>query len=276
MGVPIIKKIHALTNRFLRIGGARGNGLKHEAGSIDVRNFDDTEFQNIRAKDADGTDGRHAVTWQNLKKAQPLIEFGFDGAEVPAVGTNTGKFGMCHTSGEIWAAGDIAFDTGEAIEKIPVFRGIQISTNVAIEGTVSLIANGLYVAESAGAPYSWRLKGDGVPVAAAAKIIRMAFDRTDVESTTPIPAGAEVFEVITNIETPYDNDAKIEIAMGDTDELILQSVDDNDATYAASYISEPLAVVAPANAGVVKVKFSNTPTIGKGSVVIRYAEQFYN
>lgn len=85
------------------------------------------------------------------------IQFSF-GAVPPAPGANSGKYGFCHTTGPIFPAGTVVFDNVAELVNVTK-KGTTISPRVNIVGTVSLLANNIYYAMTATAPYSWTGKG---------------------------------------------------------------------------------------------------------------------
>ena len=94
----------------------------------------------------------------DVKRLCPLIEFAFDGAAAPAAGTNTGKYGFCHTTGGSYVAGTIYYDDGATLTAITHSKGMRLVTAVAAAGTVTLINDAVYVAETGTAPFTWTLK----------------------------------------------------------------------------------------------------------------------
>ena len=102
-----------------------------------------------------GDNGEH---W-TIGDSPLLIRFNFNGNNPPFVGSNTGKYGICHTSGGSYTAGALYYDDGNSITIVTVFSGLSIITSADISGTISLSANLLYTAESNIAPYSWTAKG---------------------------------------------------------------------------------------------------------------------
>lgn len=261
-----------------QVGGPTGNMAKNTGDGMAVRNAADDAYANVSVKPATGSFDAHAITWRDHRDGDPLIQFSFAGASPPTPGDHTGAYGFCHTSGGSYSAGQIYYDTGGAIVTVKVFVGMHLSTGSAVTGTVSLNANGIYVAHSGSAPFTWTLKGDGAPaLAGIARLIRLAIDTSAEKlSTTAIPAGSTIIDVTTDIRTPYDNDATISVIVdGTVSDLTLQSATENDPSIAAIYISEPLNPQVDSDSeGLVKVTISNGPSTGAGFVYVNYTTDF--
>ena len=135
-------------------------------------------------------------------------------------------------------------------------------------------ANGLYVAHSAAAPYTWTLKGDGIPQSIGyPHVIELAIDTAASKtSTTSIPSGSKVLSVSTNITTAYDNGATVQIVVdGAVSDLTIQATTENDPTNVGIYDSEPVDMTVDGDTeGPVKVNIANTPSTGAGTVLITY------
>lgn len=261
-----------------QVGGPSGNMAKNVNDGLAARSSDDDAYVNMSVKPASGNSDNHALTWRDHRDGDPLIQFSFDGSSPPSPGDHTGAYGFCHTSGGAYSAGQIYYDTGAAIVTVKVFVGMKIATGSAVTGTVSLNANGIYVAHSGSAPFTWTLKGDGAPaMSGISRMIKLAIDTSAEKlSTTAIPAGSTILDVSTDIRTPYDNDATIAVIIdGAVSDLTLQSTSENDPGVAALYISEPLNPLVDADSeGLVKVTITNAPSTGSGYVLINYTTDF--
>jgi hypothetical protein len=204
-----------------------------------------------------------------------LISFSFTGASPPSPGDNTGKFGFAHTSGGSYTAGDVVYDSGTALLKIPVSVCTMLTTGVAVSGTVSLIDNGLYALEDG----SWTLKGDGGSSSTGLqRVISVAWvgtgGATSVSSTTAIPSGAIVTRVANKVTTGLDGSGTILVVVdGTADETILATADSDSATV-GEYENYEKHVITSGNEGVVKVTVGGTPTVGAGLVLVEYVVPF--
>ena len=257
---------------FFRIGGPSGPGVKRNADELEIRNSGDTAYANLRAAQASGSVDEQVVNWKDARDFNPLISFSFDGASAPAAGTNTGKYGFCHTSGGSYTAGQVYYDNGTSLEAIKVFVGMRIFTTTAINGTVSLIANGVYAAEAATAPYSWTLKG-GSGDTGTEKVIGIDIGtNSSYTSTTNIPEDAVIMNIFLGITTEYDNNATIAVVLdGNTDQTLMDT-DENDPSVAAAYYGQSGHKVTSDTEGPVRVDVSGSPTVGEGTVYVEYSE----
>ncbi|MBA3015480.1 MAG: hypothetical protein KKD63_16850 [Proteobacteria bacterium] len=270
----IFKTIKGIMGSLFQIGGPSGNQIKNQSDGLAIRNAADSAHQNMSIKQASGSVPAHAVNWQDLRDQSPLMQFSFDGATAPSGGSNTGTYGFCHTSGGSYTAGQVYYDSGTALVAIKTFIGMTITTGSAITGTVSLSANGLYVAHSAAAPYTWTLKGDGIPQSIGyPHVIELALDTAaSKSSSTSIPAGSKIMSVSTNITSAYDNSAGIQIVVdGVVSELTIQATNENDPATVGIYDSEPVDMTVDSDTeGHVKLIISNTPSTGAGTVLVTY------
>ena len=272
--MALFKTIRGVMGSLFQVGGPAGNQVKNAANAIEIRNNDDSAYQNLNALKADGSDVNHVTTYQNLRDSDALIEFSFDGGSAPAAGTNTGQYGFCHTSGGSYTAGEVCYDDGSSLTAIPIKKGSKIATTSSVSGTVSLIANGLYIATAAAAPFSWTLKGDG-STAATLKTIELSLGtNATYSSTTAIPDGSKIMEVHLDVDASYDNSATIQVIVDGTSDLTILDTDENDPETVGTYSVEPLSDVDASTEGVVTINISNTPTTGAATAYIRYAESF--
>ncbi len=259
---------------LFQVGGPSGSNLKNETSGISVRNSDDSDYANVLIAQADGATEEHGINWLDLVSSSPLIQFDFDGSTPPSAGDNTGNFGLCHTSGGIYSAGQIFFDTGSALEatKIPV--GTQITTTTAISGTISMIADGLYVSASASAPYSWTLKGSGdLAGTGYFRVISIPVGTdASTSSTTSLPSGSVVYSVGTAVTTAYDNAATISVVVdGSVSDLTIQDTDENYPAEENTYLTETEAgEVDSDTSGVITINVGNTPSVGACTVNVNY------
>jgi hypothetical protein len=258
---------------LFHIGGPKGNILKNSTDGLSVRTAADDDVANIRIKQASGSVDTHGINWLDLRDANVLIQFSFDGGSAPTPGTNTSTYGFCHTSGGAYTAGQIYFDDGTELRATKIHVGTRITTGSEVNGTVSLNANGIYVAHSGTAPFSWTLKGDGTPEGAGYfRVIQVPIDTSaSKSSTTSIPDGGQVYSVSTSIDTPYDNGAQIQVIVDGTSDLTVQPADENDPSEANVYLSEVEdGAISATTEGPVTVNISNTPSTGSGTVSVYY------
>ncbi len=269
----IFKNMLGTMKGIFHIGGPSGNVIKNDTDGLAVRNSADDAFKNILIDQASGAVDEHGVNYLDLKDTDVLIQFNFDGAAAPAPGANTGTYGFCHTSGGASSGGQVYYDDGVALRPIKLHVGSQITTGSAITGTVSLGANGIYVAHSGGAPYTWTLKGDGSPGGDGYfRVLEIPIDTTaSKSSSTAIPDGAVVYSAGTKITTGYDNGATIQVLVDGSSDLTIQTTDENDPAIPNSYSSEVEdGHVTATTEGPVTVNIANAPSTGAGVVSVYY------
>ncbi|MEA3391379.1 MAG: hypothetical protein U9Q91_00210 [Candidatus Marinimicrobia bacterium] len=272
--MSVYKNFIGTMKGLFHISGPSGNALKNASDGIEVRNAADSAFQNINVKQASGLVSEHGINWLDLRDANVLVQFNFDGGSAPAAGANTGTYGFCHTSGGSYTAGQLYYDDGTTLRATKIHVGTRITTGSAVVGTVSLNANGVYAAHSSTAPFSWTLKGDGMAGGTGViKTIEIPIDTSATKSSTSsIPDGAEVFRVSTKITTAYDNSATIEVLVDGTSDLTIQPTDENDPSTTNMYESDvESGIITSSNEGVVTVNIANTPSAGAGSVLVEFA-----
>jgi hypothetical protein len=93
-----------------------------------------------------------------------ILEKGFDGGSVPTEFFGAGgKMVICHTSGNGYIAGGIYIVrvNEQSADKLPTAMGdLAVSKNAFI-GSVGMLPDTLYVAESLDPPYAWSSLGSG-------------------------------------------------------------------------------------------------------------------
>lgn len=273
--MSIFRNFSGTVKSLFHIGGPNGNALKNVSDGVSVRNSADSALQNLTIKAASGASNDHAVSWMDLRDASPLISFSFDGASAPAPADNTGTYGICHTTGGAYSAGQLYFDTGTAIRAIKIPAGTTVTTSSAVDGDVSLIANGIYCAHSATAPYTWTLKGDGLSSGTGlSKLLEIALGTSaSYTSTSGIPSGAEILWAKLRIDTPYSAGTTGGAVLdGTVSDLTVVSDTDVDMTKAATYLLdvEDGAVTADTE-GSIKFTIAGGPGAGAGVLLVSFA-----
>jgi hypothetical protein len=256
------------------IGKSNKTKLKNNSAILELRNTGDSAFLIFRSLDANSTASpadNDAVTFFDLKSSDVLIEFDFDGASAPAGGSNTGKFGFCHTTGGAYTQGRVYYDTGSAL--LEVKHVTKLATTTAITGTISLNANGIYYKQAG----TWTLKGDGASSGTGnKKAIKLTFAYTDtsVNSTTSLANGTQI-DKITVVKLVAFNGTAPTLAIkvdGATDLPILATAD-NDLKSTTTDVSLDAYLVESANAGVVNLAIvSDSSSAGSGYVLVEYSE----
>ena len=264
--------ITGVLQNLFGIGGNSGVNLKNSSGTLEARNAGDSAYVRARALEIQTSNGLNdVVTLLDLKANTAGIEFDFTGASAPAPNANLNKFGFCHTSGGAYTAGDVVYDNGTSLLTIPTEVVHRLTTTTTITGTISLIANGFYVNDSAG----WTLKGDGSGSSTGTlKIVKLSYAYTDatIDSTTDIPSGSVVLDVVNNVKTAFDGTAPtIAVTINGSTPLTVMSTAESDVTNIAEYEVGEINEVAAANAG--KARITITPdssTVGAGDVYVSF------
>jgi hypothetical protein len=201
----VYKNLKGTTEPGLHINGPDGAQITEAAGVLSARNAADAAYAKLRIADVPTSSSNlaDAANLLMLRGRVADIEFSFDGGGVvPSPGANTSKFGICHTTGGSYTAGDVVFDTGTALQLMPSNVVTHLTTRGIITGGISFIANGIYARQGAG----WILKGDGTPsYAGVQRSIEVPYGTsTPVVSTTVIEEGARVIEVCNEVLEAFD------------------------------------------------------------------------
>lgn len=261
-----------------QVGGPLGPAIEKDGNNFAVKD-PSGNVVNMSLKDAAADS--HAATLRDVKRtANVLIEFHFNGASAPVAGTNTGQYGICGKTGGTFNAGEIVYDDGASLTKIPVYKGMTITTACAVTGVgyeVSLVDNGFYAAESATNPYNWTMKGDGTATETGmSKKVRLDLGLNTVNSTSAIPLGSIIDKVELVIKEPYVDGTTIRVCVSGVVLTELMGIDENCPQVANSYIVEPGIQITEADqAGVIHVPIANAATEGSGFVVITYCANFF-
>lgn len=269
----IFKNIQGTLLNIFKIGGNSGIGLKNNSAVAEVKTAADDAFVVLRAKEIQSSNAINDVpTLLDLKGRIANIQFSFEGATAPAAGANTGKFGFCKTSGGSYTAGDVVYDTGTVLMKIPSAVVNAITVDGAVSGgTISLIDNGLYVNDAG----TWTLKGDGSGTATGAlKAIEISYDFEDatVSSTTALVDGDRVVRVINLVSQAFNGTAPTLLVQADgTSDLSLMATTESDLKTANQYEVEDIKSITADYAGVVKLTVTpDSSSAGTGKVLVFY------
>ena len=155
----IFKKLYGIVDSYFQLGiGATSHGIADNLNGIEARTNADNARSNFITNQA--TLDEHCSNYLDLKQRVILLEFSFDGTTGIA-GAVAGQYGICHTTGGSYTAGDIYLATGATTGTLVTVYKMQTVVNVtAFSGTVSMNANSFYVATSETAPYGWTITGD--------------------------------------------------------------------------------------------------------------------
>ena len=258
----------------IRLGGRNGARLKNNAGNFEVRLADDSDFANISV--AEPTAQEHATTRKYVRERAVRVAHGFDGSSVPAAGTYTGEYIVCTNAGGSYVIGDLAYDDGTTVTRIPAEEGRQLNVTAAITGTsVSFDADSIYVWDSASS--SWIKIGDVGGFTGAIRETTISFtyadDGTAVSASTDIPANAVVLECRVEVQTAFNGtNPTIEVGYsGSTDAFMPSS--DNYADEVGTYVETQQTNVG-ASAVTPQVLFQTSATdatAGAGVAYIAFA-----
>lgn len=261
------QNLSGIAENSFQIGGKAGYKWAVDTDGLKLVNAAGTTFVMVTAAGADGTDVAHLSSWLNTMSTVARIDFGFDGASPPAAGTNTGKFGLCHTTGGTYLAGEIVYDDGTALLVQPIGRHI-IVPSVNITGTVTLGADKAYYNKTNTAPYTWTLCGDGSGTGTVKHITETAALAASTSSTESCLDGARLSSCYAVIGTAYDNSAVITISLGS---LTIGTISAADAATTGRFDFAPDSV-AIATGGTLTIAISPTPTVGSVTVDAFYSD----
>jgi hypothetical protein len=273
----IFQKIVGITGDLFTLGNdGTAHSVKNHADGVQMVDPDGTTLANAVIKRAASDD--HAAAYLDVKERCFDIEFSFPGGTPPS--GNTGKYGICHTDGGIYTAGQIYLDvTGTPpLTAVTVYKGAILTTRDAVTGTVNLITNGVYVAQSGSGNYTWTLKGDGAASDTGyVKTISVPFTNatigTPVSSGAIIPVGAKIVRVMVNVTVAFTGGAAptclaVVYNVGGVTNLSLTT--DSALGVASQYDVLDLVTVATSRSGPVKVTIGGTATAGAGEVLVQY------
>jgi hypothetical protein len=267
------ENLKGIMGSLWQVGGPAGNALKAETYGLSVRDKTGSTLQRLGVGRAVST--TDATSFLDVQEKAILIQFSFDGASPPVAGTNTGNYGMCYTSGGSYNAGAIYLDTGSTLLAVSGYKGQLIMTTAAFTGSVSLVANGIYVAQTNTAPFSWTLKGDGAPTASGlSKSISLTVGLSNVSSTTSIPANSTVTGVVLNVTTGYGIGTTLAVTVNGSTPVTILSSTENDPTTVDLYTKQQDTLIGALNAGTVLVTVAGGPVAGASQVIVTYSEAF--
>jgi hypothetical protein len=252
-----LEKIKSLT---LQLGGSAGNLIKEIASGFEFLNSAGTTLVNLRAAHADGSDQNQVAVQGNVGDAVARVDFSFAGAAPPSAGTNTGLHGFVHTSGGIYAAGDLVYDDGTTLRAVTIVNHLIATTTAVTGGTIELDESSSYANASAVAPYGWYKVGDAL--GSTAGVVRdLTMNVTtgaSTDSTLSVSTGSDAPILDVVITTGYDNAAVLTFSIG---ALVLGTIDGVDSAVTDRYIFTPDDWDVAAG-DVLNVAVSNAPTAG--------------
>jgi hypothetical protein len=264
------KKLRGTMRNVFGVGNEEnGFNIKNNAGTGETRNAADDDFETLRAAlIASGASINDLVPLLDLQGRIPNIEYSFDGDTPPTPGTNSGKFGICHTDGTSYNAGEVVYDNGTSLDLLPTEVVRTITTSSAVVGTLNLIANGLYAWQGS----TWILKGDGAPVSQGHTLaIEVPIGTNSTyDSTTVIPDGSIVVRTVLRVDTAYDAATAATVSVNGGTPLQILGSADSKLSKVGQYESDEAHDVAAANEGIVRVAITGAPAAGVGTVIVFY------
>lgn len=258
----------------IRLGGRTGGRLTDDHGELQVRTADGSALNNLAI--AEPTSNDHAANRAYVRKRAVRVAHGFDGAAVPAAGTYTDQYLVCTTAGGSYSIGDLAYDDGTTVTRIPAEEGRQLNVTAAITGgSITFDADSIYVWDSTTG--TWIKIGDVGGFTGAVRTTTISFTYADdghaVAATTPIPANAIVLDTKTEIQTAF-NGTNPEIQVGyNGDPDAFMTTTDNYPDEVGTYQNiEQVNVGASAVTPEVLFQTSaSDATAGSGVVYIQFA-----
>jgi hypothetical protein len=271
----VFGRIKGTTTATFQVGNATGANIKAVSGALEIRNAADSAYETLRADKiiASGAAAGDIPTLFDLQSRHPVIGFSFSGGTPPSPGANTGKYGICHTTGGGYTLGNVVYDPGSvALVAIPAEVCRNLTTEVSVSGTLSMIQYGNYALQSG----AWTLTGDGTSSSSGTVIgIKVPFTHADanayVESTTSIPSGASVLNVRSVITEAFDNPPVITAAVQGSSPVAIVAGGDIAEETIGEYHNPQTSVIGATGAGKVRVSISDTsPTTGEGYILVEY------
>lgn len=280
----IFKKLRGTIQGFFQLGiTGTSHGLANHVNGVSSRTNNDVGFANFVSARADGSDiydpfaignDRNNSTYLDLKERTVLVEFEIDGTAPPVAGANTGKYGLCTTTGGIYRVGFLYYDTGTVLALVPMYLMQNMCTTIAMLGYAP---DSFYIctAYTPGVSASWSIKGDG-----AQSAVRIDFDSgdftgvaKDIDSAASLPVGAVVIRTILRVDTPFTANVGaplISVNFWDGATATgLMGTGDNDLSIADQYDVD--AAVDVAASSVIRLTTNTVvATAGAGSVFVEY------
>jgi len=276
-------KITGIIGNIFTLGiGSSAHSLKDHTDGIAVRNNADAANANIIIARPQGAyQDIHGATYLDVKQRIIGIEFAFDG-DVYTPGGNNGRYGICHTSGGTYTAGALYYEVGANMLPVPMYKMLLASPEMTFSGTISMVEDAIYMAESASAPYSWTLRGGGSAMGlGVVKTVALSFSYTNIGtpvlSTSTIPGGARVLRSSLRVGTPFSGGSNptcaIEVHGATVDTSLQATADNNVLMTGINYFDNEEIISIPANeGGPVRVTLGGTATAGSGELEVVYVQ----
>lgn len=269
--MSLFKKLFGTTETTFQLGGTAGVKVANNSANLEVKNAANNAFAKARALEIQSSNTINDLTTV-LDAQSKVIQFSFDGASIPAAGSNTGKFGFCHTTGGSYTANDVVYDTGAVYKVLPRESCKVILTSSAVTGTISLNANGVYGWEST----AYVLKGDGSATDTGLVkciIVPLVFGSAGtVDSTATIPDGAYVVRTVCNVGTLFNGTAPtVGVTVNGSSPLTIMATTENNLKLANQYEVEDIFTIGSTETGVVRLTYTaDSSSAGAAKVFVFY------
>ena len=270
--MSLFKKIFGTTESTFQVGGTSGAKIKNSSAVMEIRNAADNAYAKLRALLIQSSNAPTTDVPTLLDAMIKVIQFSFDGATPPNAGDNTGKFGICHTTGGSYTANDVVYDTGSALLVMPRETVMLLVTAVAVSGTVSLNDDGIYGWEGS----AYVLKGDGAATSTGfVKCIKVALafgSGATVDSTTSIPSGAFVTRTAVVVGTLFNGTAPtVAVSINGSSPLTIMTTGENNLKLANQYEVEDIFTIGANETGVVRLSYTaDGSSAGAANVFVFY------
>jgi hypothetical protein len=156
----VLKKLWGTIENYFQLG-INSHGIANNSTGIEARTGNNANRSNFIS--IQSSLDEHCANRLDLKQRDVFLDFGFDGTTGIPIGAPVGTYGICHTSGGGYIAGDIYLVTGVSTGVIiPMYRMMNVCNLNAFAGTISMIAKGYYSLNSTSSPWNnWVLFGNG-------------------------------------------------------------------------------------------------------------------
>jgi len=265
--VGFFKNFIGTMSSFMQIGGPSGPRLKNNAGVIQSRNSDDTDF--VRLQVATPSADEDAVTKLYADTLEKPLIIGRQANTSASIPSNTASRGfvVVTTAGTGAVLGDILYDDGSSTGTMSILSAIEgrtiAVTDALTGGTIEFDPDSIYIWDDDGT--QWIKIGDIGSVTGANRIIRFSLSTATVDSTTAIPANARITQTWVDITTAYNAGATIQVGRAGGTVDLLQTTTDNVAQFENTYVKDQDTAWG-GSAAAIRVTISATSGVGVASV----------
>ena len=257
-------------SEFFQIGGPSGPLVKNNAGVLQTRNSDDTDFSRLQV--ATPTADQDAVTKlyaDTLEKPLIIARQADTSASLPA-NTAVRGFVVVTTPGSGAAIGDLLYDDGSSVGTMSILTAVEGRTIAVTDalsgGTIEFDPDSIYIWDDDGT--QWIKIGDIGSITGADRVVRFALGTATIDSSSDIPANARITRCWVDISIAYNAGATIEIGLAGGATDLLQSTTDNVAQFQHVYVKEQDTSWGVSAAA---VRATITATSGSGVATVFYS-----